>query len=821
MIGTTMPYSWPLAGRLLALCTCLVWASAVQAEKADEPTRESAAGDPHRGEKLFAKQCASCHGNDGQGVEDHYPEPLGGDYPLAHLLQVITDTMPEEDPEACVDQNARDVAVYVYRRFYDPRSSRAAAVVPLELSRLTTEQLRQSVSALVAGFAADDDPAANVGGLSASYFKSRSLKSSHRVFERIDPVVDFDFGEHHPEPSEGFKDDEFGIRWSGGVKIEQTGQYAFHLKTENGAKLWVNDLERPLIDAGVRSGKITDRTESLFLIGGQTYPIQLDFFKRVEKNASISLAWTPPGGQREVMPSRHLVDGKFSFRFVPETAFPPDDRSEGYERGTTVSRAWAEAAIGVAIETAGEVVRRLDELAGWTSEMEEDQRREEAQAFAQRWAATVFRRPLDDDAQARFVDRHFSEQAEPAEAVKRVVIATLQSPRFLYPAIGDDQYAVASRLAYALWDAPPDEPLLQAAADGRLADEAELNEQARRMLGDPRAATKLHHFFSYWLRLDLESDLSKDTDVYPDFDRRLAADLQTSLQLLLQQTLWGDDPDFRRLLLAETIPMNRRVAEFLGVPWPETGQQADEQAEHEATSEQQRSKESDNGEHKAEDGERSEQQAAMPNGPTKRADDSFIPLALPDEPRAGVLTHPFMMAVHAHRSSGSPIHRGVFITRGILGRVLRSPPDAIELVDESLHPEMTNRQRVEMQTKPANCQSCHSIINPLGFALEHFDGVGRYQGYEKGQPIDASGIFTGLDGRQVKFEHGRQLAQALAESEETSRSFVARMYEYLAKAPIATAGPELADQLWQDFVDSDFNMRRLAVRIAVAASRPQ
>ena len=112
-----------------------------------------------------------------------------------------------------------------------------------------------------------------------------------------------------------------------------------------------------------------------------------------------------------------------------------------------------------------------------------------------------------------------------------------------------------------------------------------------------------------------------------------------------------------------------------------------------------------------------------------------------------MLTHPYLMASFAYTATSSPIHRGVFLSRSVLGRALRPPPEAVAPLAPDLHPDLTTRQRVTLQTKPESCQSCHGMINSLGFTLEHFDAVGRYRKEEKGQPIDATGTYETRAGR--------------------------------------------------------------------------
>ena len=94
-----------------------------------------------------------------------------------------------------------------------------------------------------------------------------------------------------------------------------------------------------------------------------------------------------------------------------------------------------------------------------------------------------------------------------------------------------------------------------------------------------------------------------------------------------------------------------------------------------------------------------------------------------------MLTHPYLLSVLAYPAESSPIHRGVFIGRGLLGITLRPPPEAFVPFPAEAHPDLTTRQRIALQTSPAACIGCHGVMNPLGFTLENFDAVGRYRAH--------------------------------------------------------------------------------------------
>jgi hypothetical protein len=149
---------------------------------------------------------------------------------------------------------------------------------------------------------------------------------------------------------------------------------------------------------------------------------------------------------------------------------------------------------------------------------------------------------------------------------------------------------------------------------------------------------------------------------------------------------------------------------------------------------------------------------------------------------------------------------------------LRPPNEAFTPINPDLHPDLTTRERVELQTGEVKCQVCHSKINPLGFTLEHYDTVGRFRDIERGKPIDASGRYITTSGTTVPFAGPADLATFLAESEDAQRAFVERVFEHFVKQPIAAFGDHVADDLLKTFRESKFNMRRLIVEVGVVVA---
>jgi hypothetical protein len=182
-------------------------------------------------------------------------------------------------------------------------------------------------------------------------------------------------------------------------------------------------------------------------------------------------------------------------------------------------------------------------------------------------------------------------------------------------------------------------------------------------------------------------------------------DLRTSLDLFTEGVVWSEASDYRQLLLSDTILMNERLAKFYGQQLP--------------------------------------------------AGHGFRPVKMDAEQRAGVLTHPYLLATFSYTKSTSPIHRGVFLSRNILGRMLKPPPMAIAFMDDKFDPSFTMREKVtELTAKPA-CQSCHITINPLGFSFERFDAVGRVRETDNAKPVNTVSEYIASDGTVLTLRGAR------------------------------------------------------------------
>lgn len=741
----------------------------------------------HPGKAIYEKMCVDCHARDGAGVEGKADDPLVGSRTLESLAERIDRTMPEDKPELLDAEQSKVVAAYIYDAFYSAEARARNTPARIDLSRLTVPQYRNSVADLVLSFRSDTW-IPETRGLKARYYgdrghnerkEFRDQKKSDK-YERIDPAVKFDFGEGVPKHGEAkeFSPEQFSIRWEGMVLPEETGVYEFVVRTRNGVTLWVNDHDR-----GEESGKKTidgwvapnndvrEESGSVFLIGGRPYPIRLDFFTYKEKAALVELLWKPPHGVLETIPERNLAPEWAHESLLVDVPFPADDRSVGYERGTMVSKAWLEAVTAGAAMASDYVVGHLDELAKLKRDEPAPERTQKIEAFAEAFVARAFRRPLSDEEKERFVRVHFREAGNPEQAVKRLVLQTLSSPRFLYPGVGGpakpDSWTVASRLALFLWDSVPNDRLLERIRKGELDKPEKFDEIVNEAVWNWRTRAKMRGFFHDWLEMERADELVKDKATFPGFDPAVAADLRTSLYAFLDEATWGKKAGYRELLLATEYPLNERLGKVYG--------------------------------------------ADVKGG--------FQPVALDGGKRAGLITHPFVLSYLAYHNNTSPIHRGVFLTRHIVGMPLKSPPMANEFKDGKFDPSLTMREKVVSMTKSQDCMGCHVTINPLGFSLEHYDGIGRWREQDRGKPVDAKSDLKAEDGRTLTLTGARDVAEFAANTPSAHRTFIEKLFHHLVKQPVRAFGEDEMETLRQAFERGGYQIPDLIKHIAATTVR--
>jgi hypothetical protein len=318
-------------------------------------------------------------------------------------------------------------------------------------------------------------------------------------------------------------------------------------------------------------------------------------------------------------------------------------------------------------------------------------------------ARRAYRRPITDKDLATLLEvYHAASKDEGFEAgIELALQRILAGPEFLFrverdPAnlapgsvYGISDVELASRLSFFLWSSIPDQQLLQLAETGKLKDDAVLAGQVRRMLADPRASALVSNFAGQWLDIRSMKQASPDPDEFPDFDDDLREAFQKETELFFASML-QEDRSVVELLNADYTFLNERLARHYGVP-------------------------NVFGSH-------------------------FRRVAVKEEPRRGLLGQGTILTVTSRANRTSPVLRGKWVLENLLGSPPPPPPPnvpALEAKDKSK--PVTMRQMIEQHRDNPACSGCHSIMDPLGFALENFDAIGKWRTTDAYVPVDASG----------------------------------------------------------------------------------
>ena len=317
--------------------------------------------------------------------------------------------------------------------------------------------------------------------------------------------------------------------------------------------------------------------------------------------------------------------------------------------------------------------------------------------FIRTFGARAFRRALDDVQVADYQALYMSRKADGfAVAIELLIRAMLQSPYFLYriefgepnpsgaPIVKLTPEETAARLASLFWGSIPDAALTQAAKDGKLGTAAEVRAQASRMLMDEKGSAAFTDFHVQWGQLEGLPNLTKPAPFTPDVGRLLVEETRQ----FVDQTLRKGDGLLTTLFTSPVTYLNQQLAAYYGV-----------------------------------------------TGPT---DAKFVPVTFPAGQRAGLLTQGSIAANFAHGTESSPVLRGKFILTQVACSPPQPPPDNIDTTLPAPDPAKTARQQLVELTGMGVCNVCHSTLNPLGFALDHFDGLGRYRATDRGLAIDTS-----------------------------------------------------------------------------------
>jgi hypothetical protein len=406
-----------------------------------------------------------------------------------------------------------------------------------------------------------------------------------------------------------------------------------------------------------------------------------------------------------------------------------------------------------------------------------------AKRFLGRYGRLLFRRPVNDSEMSAVLKeaRYATEKSNNfAKGLQAGLGALLISPPFLFRiettqrdparpgAVRLDDYSVATRISFLLWDSPPDEQLLDAAASGALRTKFGLAKQVDRLMASTNFEQGVRAFFSDMLAYEQFDGLAKDTNIFPIFNPQLRADaMEQTLRTVVDQLL-TQKGDYRELFTTRKTYLSRTLGALYGVSVDYRG-----------------------------------------------FDGGWMPYTFPaDDPHIGILTLPaFLMLDPSHEGKTSPTIRGKKLRELFLCQRVPDPPGNVDFTQfqDPKNPNPTVRERLEAHRANPVCSRCHQMMDPLGLSMENFDAVGQYRTKENGVTIDVSGTwdkkpFTGLVG----------LEKVLAESPALTKCVVQRVYEYGVGRQIAPGERHWVTYLNQRFASEGYKFPSLVRAVAMS-----
>ncbi|MCA9625394.1 MAG: DUF1592 domain-containing protein, partial [Myxococcales bacterium] len=293
------------------------------------------------------------------------------------------------------------------------------------------------------------------------------------------------------------------------------------------------------------------------------------------------------------------------------------------------------------------------------------------------------------------------------EAAAAMVLAPEHLYRFeLAEADGNlSSHAIAELLAFGLTGAPPDEDLRAAAASGALADAATRRAHAARLLDSPAGRAKLVGFVAEWLEITDLDRIDKSATAYPAFDASLKSEMKEAILAFVEHVLFEGDGRLETLLTSTTVFATPALAELYGVTA------------------------------------------------------SDVPIEVPNRP--GIFTRAAVLAAQSGPDASSPVRRGHLLRHRLLCQEVPPPPPAVDAAIPDASDVTTTRDRYESHLTDPSCVSCHQLMDPLGFAFEGYDGIGRARDSENGAPVDTQGTLE-IGGEATEVADAAELVELLA-----------------------------------------------------------
>lgn len=385
---------------------------------------------------------------------------------------------------------------------------------------------------------------------------------------------------------------------------------------------------------------------------------------------------------------------------VPEVYYKPDGEVDKSVRLQSVAIDWIEVRGPIAPEEAGFEPKVFIAQPGNGVSA-----RKAAETILRRFTERAFRRPVYKREIRKYMDLYESAAAAGdsfEESLKLALTAALVSPNFLYrPEMAPSEtnepyrlndYQLASRLSYFLWASMPDDELFRLAKARKLGKDAVLRQQVERMLDDPRASDTMETFLGQWLGFEsVGKTVLPDRRAFPDFSPALVRAMKEETILAFEATL-EEGGSLLDLLDSDHTYLNEVLAKHYGIDGVEGNE--------------------------------------------------MRPVQLPNRHRGGLLGMASVLTATSSPTRTNPVNRGKWVLETLLGNRIPEPPaDAGILPENAGQVEgQTLREEFEMHRRNPSCVDCHEKIDPIGFGLENFDGIGRFRTTENGVPVDSSGV---------------------------------------------------------------------------------
>lgn len=395
-----------------------------------------------------------------------------------------------------------------------------------------------------------------------------------------------------------------------------------------------------------------------------------------------------------------------------------------------------------------------------------------ARTFIREFGERAYRRPLTDEETGRY-EAQFQKALDEydfATGVEWTIFGMLQAPAFLYrverglpnsaATTRPTPHETASRLSYLFWQSQPDRALLDAASGGKLDTPAQIADQARQMLADPRSE-RLFKYFAEWLDFDRLDDLSRDEAVFPDAPDDLASLYNEETKRFVMSLLGRPDGGLVELLTAPYTYANEELAGVYGLDGP--------------------------------------------------SGSSFV--RVDDSHRSGILTQAFLAAQDKPYRT-SIVRRGLKVRTGLLCQTVPAPPNDVQLNLDTIAPGLSQRDRLEQHRLNPTCAGCHSMLDPIGVVFENFDAVGRYRTRdEDDQPIVTTSVIADTRDANGEVANVRELGALLAGSSEVRDCYVTQTFRFFFGRDVEPADACSLATLRERFVSRNLSLSELLVAL--------